>query len=174
MLMKRLLHMRCARVGGVGWREVDNVFSRFRRFPVDGQTIRKRYFHYVFSKMKTEAFENASVWKKPKTKCQDNVARARRVVSFHLLSFSPIQWLIRDFKNETFRDQWIPLTQYLKFQWNKKAKEDYKPEKNGPGLSSSECFMAEDQRFHLKCKPFGAIIALWKLFLFSKIIVKNG
>ena len=71
--------------GGVGWREVDNVFSRFRRFPVDGQTIRKRYFHYVFSKMKTEAFENASVWKRPKTKRQDNVARAASYLSI----FSP-------------------------------------------------------------------------------------
>ena len=29
-------------VGGVGWGEVDSVFSRFRRFRVDGQTIKKR------------------------------------------------------------------------------------------------------------------------------------
>ena len=27
------------------------------------------------------------------------------------------------------------LTKYLKFQWQNKAKEDYKPEKNGPGLA---------------------------------------
>ena len=27
------------------------------------------------------------------------------------------------------------LTQNLKFQWENKAKEDYKPEKNGPGLT---------------------------------------
>ena len=29
------------------------------------------------------------------------------------------------------------LTQYLKFQQKNKAKEDYKPEKNGPGLTRS-------------------------------------
>ena len=29
------------------------------------------------------------------------------------------------------------LTQNLKFQWETKAKEDYKPEKNGPGLTRS-------------------------------------
>ena len=29
------------------------------------------------------------------------------------------------------------LTLYLKFQWENKAKEDYKPEKNGPGLVRS-------------------------------------
>ena len=34
---------------------------------------------------------------------------AHRIVFLHLLCFSPLQWLTRDFKYETFRDQWIPL-----------------------------------------------------------------
>ena len=37
--------------------------------------------------------------------------------------FSPLQRLTRDFKYETFHDQWIPL---MKLQWENKAKEDYK------------------------------------------------
>ena len=31
----------------------------------------------------------------------------------------------------------VILTQYLKFQWEDKAKEDYKPEKNGPEVTQS-------------------------------------
>ena len=58
-------------------------------------------------------------------------------VFLYLLCFPPLRWLTRDFKYETFRDQWIPLTQYLKFQWENTTREDYKREKNGPWLTRS-------------------------------------
>ena len=37
------------------------------------------------------------------------MARVCHVVSLHLLSIFSLQWLTRDFKYETFHDQWIPL-----------------------------------------------------------------
>ena len=38
------------------------------------------------------------------------------------------------------------LTQYRKFQWEYKAKEDYKPEKNGPGLTRAERLVTGTKR----------------------------
>ena len=38
-----------------------------------------------------------------------NKTMAPRILSLHLLWFSPLQWQTWDFKHETFRNQWIPL-----------------------------------------------------------------
>ena len=50
--------------------KVESVFSRFHRFRADGQNDLKtiawtQYFHCVFNEMKTQTFENASVWTGP-------------------------------------------------------------------------------------------------------------
>ena len=55
------------------------------------------------------------------------------------------------------------LTQYLKFQRENKPKEDYKPEKNGPGLTQSATASAR-VRLHniLKMHVFPDVLALEK------------
>ena len=96
------------------------------------------------------------------------MARVRRVVSFHLFCLSPLQWLARDFKYETFRYLRIPLNKVSEVTKREQeqgqqvsdrgeAQEDYKPEKNGSGHCSTTLRSYNIWKIHNKIKRMVAL-----------------
>ena len=64
-------------------------------------------------------------------------ARATSCLSIFSASLHPSVTELETSNMKPFAISEYYLTQYLKFRWENKAKEDYKPEKNGPGLTRS-------------------------------------